>query len=123
MRYVNAGHNPPFLLRHNGAQAQSTFEELAKGGMIIGMFAQSNYEETEVALGSGDVLIVYSDGVTEAHDPKDEEFGEERLKELLQRTAHLEIDEMSSHILQELKAWMADAAQYDDLTFVLMKVL
>ena len=74
-------------------------------------------------MGSGDVLIVYSDGVTEAHDAQDEEFGEERLKDLLQRTAHLEIDEMSSHILNELKAWMADAAQYDDLTFVLMKVV
>lgn len=91
--------------------------------MIIGMFAQASYEEAEVELEAGDVLMAYSDGVTEAHNPDEEEFGEERLKHLLQRTAHLNVDETSSHILQELKAWMADAAQYDDLTFVLMKVV
>jgi putative ABC transport system permease protein len=122
LRYVNAGHNPPFLLHRNGAP-EAPIEELAKGGMIIGMFAQANYEETEVALHTGDVLIVFSDGVTEAHNPEEEEFGEDRLKNVLRRTAHLEVNEMSSRILQELKAWMADAAQYDDLTFVLMKVV
>jgi putative ABC transport system permease protein len=131
LRYVNAGHNPPFLLHRNGPASQSLvpfvasaapIEELAQGGMIIGMFAQAHYEEAEVQLWPGDVLMAFSDGVTEAHDPNDEEFGEDRLKDLLRRTAHLEINEMSSRILQELKAWMADAAQYDDLTFVLMKV-
>jgi putative ABC transport system permease protein len=121
LRYVNAGHNPPFLLHRNGA-SPARIEELAKGGMIIGMFAQASYEETELELQPGDVLMVYSDGVTEAHDPADEEFGEDRLKDLLRRTAHLGITEMSSRILDALKAWMADAAQYDDLTFVLMKV-
>jgi putative ABC transport system permease protein len=121
LRYVNAGHNPPFLLHRNG-ESPAGIEELAQGGMIIGMFAQASYEEAEVDLRPGDVLIVYSDGVTEAHDPSDDEFGEDRLKDLLRRTAHLEINEMSSRILAELKAWMADAAQYDDLTFVLMKV-
>lgn len=135
LRYVNAGHNPPFLLHRNGSPSQSPtqsvipfvasaapIEELAKGGMIIGMFAQSDYEEGQVDLQPGDVLMAFSDGVTEAHDPNEQEFGEERLRDLLRRTAHLEINEMSSRILQELKNWMANAAQYDDLTFVLMKV-
>ncbi|MBV9761789.1 MAG: SpoIIE family protein phosphatase [Acidobacteriaceae bacterium] len=144
LRYVNAGHNPPFLLHRNssphspsqspapsevpfvasaGSPASAApIEELAKGGMIIGMFAQAHYEEAQVDLLPGDVLIAFSDGVTEAHDPRDEEFGEERLKDLLQRTAHLDVDEMSSRILAELKAWMSDAPQYDDLTFILMKV-
>ncbi|MBV8729015.1 MAG: SpoIIE family protein phosphatase [Acidobacteriia bacterium] len=122
LRYVNAGHNPPFLLRSNGS-SPALIEELAKGGMIIGMFAQATYEEAEVELRTGDVLIAYSDGVTEAHNPADEEFGEERLKDALQRTAHLNVDEMSNRILEELKGWMGDAAQYDDLTFVLMKVV
>lgn len=121
LRYVNAGHNPPFLLR-NGA-SEASIEELAQGGMIIGMFAQSSYSEAEVQLHSGDVLILYSDGVTEAHNPSEEEFGDDRLKNLLRRAAHLPINEMAAHILEELKTWMADAAQYDDLTFVLMKVV
>lgn len=130
LRYVNAGHNPPFLLRAGETHSTVPFvasaaqiEELATGGTIIGMFAQSSYEEASLDLESGDVLIAFSDGVTEAHSPSEEEFGEARLKDLLRRTAHLPINDMASAILQELKWWMADAAQYDDLTFILMKVL
>ncbi|MBV8570063.1 MAG: serine/threonine-protein phosphatase [Acidobacteriaceae bacterium] len=130
LRYVNAGHNPPFLLRACNANGIVSFvasaapiEELAAGGTIIGMFAQSSYEEAHVDLHTGDVLIAFSDGVTEAHNPDDEEFGEERLKELLRRTAHLPINDMASNIMQALKVWMADAVQFDDLTFILMKVM
>lgn len=129
LRYVNAGHNPPFLLRNGETYSNISFaasaadiEELATGGTIIGMFAQSNYEEATLNLQSGDVLIAFSDGVTEAHSPSEEEFGEQRLKDLLRRVAHLPINDMASRILEELKFWMADAPQYDDLTFVLMKV-
>jgi serine phosphatase RsbU (regulator of sigma subunit) len=70
----------------------------------------------------GDVLIVFTDGVTEALNPSDEEFGEERLKDLLRQVFHLPVDEMSSRISQELSGWIQDAAQYDDLTFLLMKM-
>lgn len=119
LRYVNAGHNPPFLLR----AAESSIEELATGGMIIGMFAQASYQEASVQLAPGDVLLLFSDGVSEANDPQENEFGEERLKELLRRTAHLPVKEMAAAILQELKNWMADAAQFDDVTFVVMKVI
>ena len=58
----------------------------------------------------------------EAHNPADDEFGDDRLKGALARNAHLPVDEMSSEILKELKTWMADAPQFDDLTFILMKV-
>ncbi len=117
LRYVNAGHNPPFLLRHDGA-----IEELSAGGAIIGMFPALRYEEATVEMHAGDVLLAFSDGVPEAHDPAGEEFGEERLQELLRRMAHLPVSEMSSSILDELKKWMSDAEQYDDLTFIVMKV-
>ena len=80
------------------------------------------YEEGTLALHSGDVLIVFTDGVTEALNPADEEFGEDRLKELLRAVVALPVEEMSAHIALELKNWIQDAAQYDDLTFVLMKV-
>jgi len=129
LRYVNAGHNPPFLLR-NGANASlvpfvasnAPVEELATGGLIIGMFSQSIYEEGTVQLHSGDVLMAFTDGVSEAHNPKQEEYGEDRIKDLLRRIAHLPIEEMSARVLAELRIWMADAPQHDDLTFVLMKV-
>jgi sigma-B regulation protein RsbU (phosphoserine phosphatase) len=118
LRYVNAGHNPPCLLRH--ARNQS-IEELPAGGTVIGLFPQSTYEEGVLDFEPGDVLIAFSDGVTEALNPKDEEFGEDRLKNLLRRAAHLPVDEMASMIAGELKAWMDSAMQSDDLTFILVK--
>lgn len=117
LRYVNAGHNPPFLLRDGEIQ------ELPAGGTIIGMFAQSTYEEGMLDLAPGDVLLAFTDGVPEALDPKDEEFGEERLQAALRRAAQLPVKEMAAKLLAELTGWIADAAQYDDLTFILMKVL
>jgi len=119
LRYVNAGHNPPCLLR---CSADQSIEELPAGGTVIGLFPQSNYEEGVLDLQPGDVLIAFTDGVTEALNPKEEEFGDERLKNLLRRSAHLPVDEMASAITNELKNWIDDAAQYDDLTFILVKV-
>ncbi len=123
LRYVNAGHNPPYLLHNGNGSGNARIEELSTGGMIIGMFPQSAYEEGLVQLHPGDTLMLFTDGVSEAHDPQQEEFGDDRLKDLLHRTAHLPIEEMSARILVELRAWMSNAPQHDDLTFVLMKVL
>jgi sigma-B regulation protein RsbU (phosphoserine phosphatase) len=86
------------------------------------MFPQARYEEGIVDLRSGDVLMVFTDGVPEALNPSEEEFGEERLKCVLREAVGLSVQEMISRISQELKRWIQDAAQYDDLTFVLMKV-
>jgi putative ABC transport system permease protein len=119
LRYVNGGHNPPFLLRNH---ERGTIEELSTGGMIVGMFPFSQYEEGTTQMDSGDVLMLFTDGVSEAHNPQEEEFGEERLKALLKKYGHLPAEGMSAAILAELRSWMADAPQHDDLTFVLMKV-
>jgi sigma-B regulation protein RsbU (phosphoserine phosphatase) len=80
------------------------------------------YEEATVTLGPGDVLLAYTDGVTEAHNPENEEFGEERLQQLLRQTAHLPVNEISARLSDEMKDWIRDAEQYDDLTFIVMKV-
>ncbi len=128
LRYVNAGHNPPYLLRGETfspvpfVASTAPIEELATGGTIIGMFAQAAYEEGMVQLQPGDTLIAFTDGVPEALNPADEEYGEDRLKEKLRTVAHLPVNDMAARILQDLKTWIADAAQYDDLTFILMKV-
>jgi putative ABC transport system permease protein len=119
LRYVNAGHNPPYLVR---ALANAPIEELATGGMIIGMFPFANYEESVVDLQTGDVLIAFTDGVTEALNSTDEEFGEERLQELIRRVAALPVTDMTAAISRELREWIGDAPQHDDLTFVVMKV-
>ncbi len=125
LRYVNAGHNPPYLMRarqSGDAAGNGQMEELTIGGAVVGMLPGMSYEEATVDLCSGDVLLAYTDGVTEAHNPDSVEFGEERLKALLAEIAHLSADEIRARLAQELKNWIEDAEQYDDLTFVVMKV-
>ena len=86
------------------------------------MFPETEYEEATVELFPGDVLFTFTDGVPEAHNPENEEFGEERLQQLLRQTAHLSADEISMRISAEMRDWIRDAEQYDDLTFIVMKV-
>jgi predicted permease len=117
LRYVNAGHNPPFLLRPDGG-----IQELPAGGTVIGMFPETSYQDAAVSLGSGDVLLAFTDGVVEAHNAAEEEFGEERLKALLRRVGGQTVPEISAAVLAELKGWIRDTDQYDDLTFVVLKV-
>jgi sigma-B regulation protein RsbU (phosphoserine phosphatase) len=127
---VNAGHNPPYLLRPalgvaepSGAPASGPeIRELSIGGTVLGLFPQMSYEEATVDLQSGDVLVAFTDGVTEALNTAEEEFGEERLKDLLRGVIHLPAAEISSRISEGLRGWIKDTAQYDDLTFVVMKV-
>ena len=116
--YVNAGHNPPYLLRTSGE-----IEELPAGGTVIGLFPEMKYAEATLKLNSGDVFIAFTDGVTEALNSADEEFGEDRLKELLRETAHLPVEEITPRISAALQSWIGNAEQYDDLTFLLMKVV
>ena len=126
LRYVNAGHNAPYLLRAgrvSGADPASLeVEQLSVGGTVVGMFPEMGYEEATVELCPGDVLLAFTDGVPEAHNPEDEEFGDERLQRLLRETAHLPADEISARLSAEMKNWIRDAEQYDDLTFIVMKV-
>jgi predicted permease len=126
LHYVNAGHNPPYLVRSpedtSGNRSDRAIEELKTGGTIIGMFPSANYEEATIDLRSGDVLLAFTDGVTEALNANEEEFGEERLKNLVQRLTHLPVQEMTARIAQDIRTWIGDAPQHDDITFVVMKV-
>jgi sigma-B regulation protein RsbU (phosphoserine phosphatase) len=116
LRYVNAGHNAPYLLRAGRSStvdsASPEIEQLSVGGTVVGMFPDMDYEEATVELCPGDVLLAYTDGVPEAHNPENEEFGDERLQQLLRQIAHLPADEIGARI----------SAEYDDLTFIVMKV-
>jgi sigma-B regulation protein RsbU (phosphoserine phosphatase) len=121
LRYTNAGHNPPLLLRsgHNG---RSKIERLDCGGTVIGLFAEIEYEEATVELERGDVLAAFTDGLIEARSPQGQEFGEERVISLLHHYAHLPAIEIEHLILQAVKSWTGGAEQEDDLTLVLFKV-
>jgi sigma-B regulation protein RsbU (phosphoserine phosphatase) len=126
LRYVNAGHNAPYLLRagraSTGGSPSPEIEQLSIGGTVVGMFPEMGYEEATVELCPGDVLLAFTDGVPEAHNPENEEFGEERLQQLLRQAAHLPAHEIGARISAEMKDWIRDAEQYDDLTFIVMKV-
>jgi len=120
LRYVNAGHNPPYLVR--SLTAGAPIEELAEGGMIIGMFPAATYQEAVVHLRPGDILLAFTDGVTEALNAAGEEFGEDRLQTLIRRVAGLPIQDLTAAVSQELRDWVGSAIQHDDITFVAMKV-
>jgi putative ABC transport system permease protein len=128
LTYVNAGHNPPFLFRSSDrplsadAGASPEIFELNIGGTVLGLFPEMTYEQGTLDLRTGDVLIAFTDGVTEALNATEEEFGEARLKDLLRTVIHLPAAEISARISEELRRWIVGTDQYDDLTFVVMKV-
>jgi sigma-B regulation protein RsbU (phosphoserine phosphatase) len=167
LTYVNAGHNPPFLMRAGaGAEfrmdadpcvaralrlpnsvsrieggtttaaavlertvvgdaadgsAQSCMR-LTGGGPVIGVFRSCVYEQETVQLQSGDVLLAFTDGVTEALNPEEEEYGEERLQELLRTVSHLSADDVRESVVRSVREWCMGAPQHDDLTFIVLKV-
>jgi sigma-B regulation protein RsbU (phosphoserine phosphatase) len=121
LRYTNAGHNPPLLLRANRS-GEKKVECLDRGGMVLGLFCDVEYEDVELKLESGDVLVAFTDGLIEARNPGGEEFGEERTKQILIRNAHLSAAEIEQQMLRAVNAWTNAAEQEDDLTLVIFKV-
>jgi phosphoserine phosphatase RsbU/P len=119
LAYVNAGHNPPILFHANGVH---DFRELSCGGMFVGMFEHCGYEQEIVQMQPGDVLIGFTDGLSEALNVKGEEFGEARIRTALAATAGMAINEIRDEIAQRANSWCAGAPQHDDLTFIVLKV-
>jgi sigma-B regulation protein RsbU (phosphoserine phosphatase) len=115
--YVNAGHNPPCVLRANGDR-----EYLDRGGLVVGILPGSEYEEGTTTLRAGDDLVLYTDGITEAANPEDEMFGEERLEQLLIEHRHSSAREIEEQVYSSIKDFAAGAAQADDLTMVIVKM-
>ncbi len=116
IRYVNAGHNLPCVLRSNGEK-----EFLDKGGLIVGVMPNVEYEDAVVALDPGDSIVLFTDGVTEALNPLEEMFGDERLEDLLVEHRDLGARGIEERVYTELKDFVAGAAQADDITMVVVK--
>lgn len=115
---TNAGHNPPLLV----AQDKSC-RQLETGGIVLGMLPKMPYEEECVKLNSGDLLLMYSDGITEAMNRQEEEFGEERLCKLLTDNQDLSAEALLQKILNEVSAFTGEVPQQDDMTMVAIKIL
>jgi sigma-B regulation protein RsbU (phosphoserine phosphatase) len=158
LTYVNAGHNPPIIVRAAGrsesdeaaaapaaarhraiggggsgnasAAATSLLSEegraatglLTTGGPVIGLFETFTYEQETIQTRCGDVIVAYTDGLTEALNPKGIEFGEKRLHALVTANAHLSAPELTEKVFDTLRDWCLDTPQHDDMTLVVMKV-
>jgi sigma-B regulation protein RsbU (phosphoserine phosphatase) len=117
--YVNAGHNPPFLLRLDGR-----VERLDIGGNILGLMkTQTPYPEGAVTLGSGDVIVMFTDGVSEAMNPEDEDFGEERLEKVLVAARSSSASQIIDSVREALDAYTRGAPQSDDITMLILRAL
>jgi phosphoserine phosphatase RsbU/P len=116
LAYVNAGHNPPLLRRRSGA-----FEELKTGGLPLGVMESAVYEKGSVVLEPGDLLAAFTDGVVEAQNEAGEEYGEPRLRQMLQAYAASPPEIILRSLLFDIQAFAGTAPQHDDVTLLLLK--
>lgn len=116
LTYSNAGHNAPLLVRENGE-----VEILDRGGLLLGVFPEAKYELGSVVLEPGDVLVFYTDGVTEATNEAGDMFSEERLVEMLQESRRQCVQEIHDELLERVRRFQNGRPLDDDLTLILVK--
>jgi sigma-B regulation protein RsbU (phosphoserine phosphatase) len=113
--FCNAGHNPALLVRQGGDT-----EELGASGTMIGAFDFGEWNETTVQMFAGDMLFVYTDGVTEA-EREEKQYGDERTKDVVTRCRHHPPEEIVRSIVDDIKSFVKDAPRSDDITMLLIK--
>jgi sigma-B regulation protein RsbU (phosphoserine phosphatase) len=118
LTYINAGHNAPILRRNSGA-----IERLSNGGLPLGMWADKTYESGNLSLQPGDWLVIFTDGVVEAVNQQDEEYGEERLLNVLQAGASATPDQLLRRVMSDLDTFVGPTSQHDDITCMLVKAV
>ena len=118
VEYANAGHNPALIVRATGG-----YDTLAEGGLILGIMPTFTYQSASAQLNPGDVLVLYSDGVTEAVDPLDQDFGEERLSSLVGNLRNRPAAEIVEAVHKAVFDFAQGAPQFDDITVVVARKL
>jgi serine phosphatase RsbU (regulator of sigma subunit) len=117
LSYINAGHNAPIVKRRAGA-----IERLEAGGLPLGILPNGNYDSGQIALGSGDMLVVFTDGVVEAENASEAEFGEPRLLECLRAVEPQSARDALRAILSSVDAFVGRTRQHDDITSLILLV-
>ena len=114
--YVNAGHNPPLHLK------KGTFSLLENGGLMLGVVSNDfPFDSGSVKLNTNDVIVFYTDGVTEANNAKNEEFGEECLKKIIKDNSHKHSDAILNDLTESVHTFSRNVKQYDDITLIVLK--
>lgn len=117
--YLNAGHNPPYLFK-----SDNTMHELHEGGLILGFMDHDfGYNTGNIVLERGDLIIMFTDGVTESHNEKKEEYGEERLINLIKEVKHLNSFDIAQAISADVKKFAGKSPQFDDITTIVLKCI
>ncbi|HEX5085666.1 MAG TPA: SpoIIE family protein phosphatase [Blastocatellia bacterium] len=115
--YINAGHNPPVLARSNGEA-----ETLTTKSVLLGAFDFVEYKPRQTRLGAGDVVVMYTDGVTEAVDADNQMFGDDQLENLVKESVNLSAEEIKQKILDAVLNFTAGLPQGDDITLIVLKM-
>jgi serine phosphatase RsbU (regulator of sigma subunit) len=127
MTYARAGHTP--LIHMRSGAPDSRVQVLIPDGMVVGLripgadgkFAEL-LEEDRIELATGDVIVLYTDGITEAMNAESDLFGDARLSRIVEEHGHLDSGELRERILREIEAFVGAADQHDDMTMILMKI-
>jgi phosphoserine phosphatase RsbU/P len=117
IRLVNSGHLPPVIMRG------SRMEKTDKGGIALGLSPQATFNEQHVELGKGDMMLIYSDGLTEARNIQGDFFGEQRVLDLLPQLSPYSAQQIGDRILEEVDRFIGEARAYDDITIAILKRL
>ncbi len=118
LRYVNAGHLPPLLFP---AAQPGVTHRLTSGGPVLGLLGMARYEQGERDFADGDLLVMYSDGILEAANADDEQFGEARVEAVVRANFHLPADEIRARILAAVGTFTGNAAAADDQTLLVIR--
>jgi len=114
--FINAGHNPPIILDKKGK-----VHRLESCGLCLGMFPSSEYEIKKISLNPGDTALLFTDGITEGRNKKNEEFEEERLIKLIQKHSKLSAQKLLEKIHDEVGSFTSGVDQMDDMTLIIIK--
>jgi serine phosphatase RsbU (regulator of sigma subunit) len=120
LEYANAGHNPPVLLRSRSCESLLLDEA---GGPILGILPNAQYSDASVTLDPGDILTLYTDGVTEQENEHGEEFSVDRLRDVISREGADSAAQVVAHVSEAVSAFAGETEQADDLTLVVLRIL
>ena len=116
-QYINAGHNYPILMRNN-----CNCERLKVGGLALGIFSDATYEIGQATLRNGDILLLFTDGLTEIMDDSHQEYGEQRLIHTLARHRYSKAEDILSDVLKDVRTFAETQSRQDDCTIMVVKI-